>query len=239
MIKALILYFLNVRPTHGYDIQRFIEINGMDKWAKIQSGSIYYALSKMEKEGLIYTLREERTGARVRKIYDINDSGRAELKKLLKQEILKPIYGVESDKFMIYLMFNKLSKEDIVGRIEEHIRELNDTKHWWEMGKKLKVTSTSLKLDAMTFDMAISSLGNQIKWHEILLEELDDILKYSDGVERIIGSLNFANLGDDIQYNTCGNHNLGKIEDLKNDIVKNPDNLEEKINELIELLRKN
>jgi DNA-binding PadR family transcriptional regulator len=31
MIRALILYILSIRSTHGYDIQRFIEINGMDK----------------------------------------------------------------------------------------------------------------------------------------------------------------------------------------------------------------
>lgn len=239
MIRALILYFLNVRPTHGYDIQKYIEINGVDKWSKIQSGSIYYALNKMEKEGLIYTLREERTGARVRKIYDITDKGREELKKILKEELLKPIYSVESDKFMIYLMFNKLSKKEITELVEQHIKELEDKKNWWEMGKNLKLTSTSFKIDAMNFDMAISSLNNQIKWHQVLLEELDEIMKYSDGVERIIRNLDFANLSNDIQYKTCGNENLSKIEDLKNDIVRHPDNLEEKINELIKLLKEN
>lgn len=239
MIRALILYFLNVRPTHGYDVQRFVEINGVDKWSKIQSGSIYYALNKLEKEGCIYTLREERTGARVRKIYDITDKGRNELKKVLKEELMKPIYGVESDKFMIHLMFNKLSKEEIEDIVEKHISDLKDKKHWWEMGKKLKITSTSLKLDAITFDMAILSLDNQIKWHEVLLEELDEIIKYSAGVEKIVSSLDFANLGDDLEYNTCGKQNLGKIEDLKNEIVKNPENLEEKITQLIHLLRKN
>lgn len=238
MIRAIILYFLNTRPTHGYDIQRFIEINGVDIWAKVKSGSIYYALNKMEKEGLIFTLREERNGARVRKIYDITDKGKDELKKILKEELVKPIYGVESDKYMIYLMFNKLSKEEIQNLVEKHIGDLKDKKHWWEMGKKLKITSTSLKLDAATFDMAISSLDNQIKWHEVLLEELDGILRFSDGVERIIRSLDFADLGDDLQYNTCGNGNLAKIENLKNDIVKNPENLGEKIDELIDLLKK-
>jgi DNA-binding PadR family transcriptional regulator len=53
MIKLLLLYYLSVKPTHGYEIQRFIQENELDKWTKIQSGSIYYALAKLEKEGLI------------------------------------------------------------------------------------------------------------------------------------------------------------------------------------------
>ena len=89
MVRALILYFLSIKPTHGYDIQRFIEINGMDQWARIQSGSIYYALNKLEKQGFIYTLREERNGARIRKIYAVNNSGKEELRRTLKEELLK------------------------------------------------------------------------------------------------------------------------------------------------------
>ena len=75
MIRGLILYYLNIKPTHGYEIQLFIKVSGMDQWAKVQSGSIYYALNKLEKEKCIQVLREERTGSRVRKIYEITDLG--------------------------------------------------------------------------------------------------------------------------------------------------------------------
>ena len=71
MIRALILYYLSIKPTHGYEIQKFIQLLGTDQWMKIQSGSIYYALTKLEKEKCIDVLREERTGSRVRKIYKI------------------------------------------------------------------------------------------------------------------------------------------------------------------------
>ncbi len=49
MIKVLILYYLSIKPTHGYEIQKFIQVNHMDEWTKIQSGSIYYAINKLEK----------------------------------------------------------------------------------------------------------------------------------------------------------------------------------------------
>jgi DNA-binding PadR family transcriptional regulator len=192
----------------------------------------------MEKDELIYTLKEERTGARVRKIYDITDKGKEELKKLLSEELLKPIYEIESDKFMLHLMFNKLPKEEIIQKTNEHIKLLEEKKHWWEMGKKLKIAETSPKIEALTFDITISNLDNQIKWHKVLLEDLDNIIEYSAGMENIIKKLDFSNLGDDVQYKTCGNTNLKDIELLKNDILKNPNDLEEKVNQLIELLKK-
>lgn len=53
MIQLLILYFLNIKSTHGYEIQRFIQLNYMEEWNSIKSGSIYYAMSQLEKKGYI------------------------------------------------------------------------------------------------------------------------------------------------------------------------------------------
>lgn len=238
MIRALILYFLSIKPTHGYDIQRFIEINGMDQWARIQSGSIYYALNKLEKEGFIYTLREERNGARIRKIYAIKDIGKEELRRVLKEELLKPIGSTESDKFMIYLMFNRLTIEEITIGVKEHIKMLEDKKLWWQKGRELKVLDTTLKSEVLHFDVVISTLEYQIKWHEMLIEEAEDLIKFSDGVENIIGKIDFANL-EDVEYKLENCKNITEVQQLTDDIVKNPNNLEEKLTKLISLLREN
>lgn len=236
MVRALILYFLSIKPTHGYDIQRFIEINGMDQWARIQSGSIYYALNKLEKQGFIYTLREERNGARIRRIYAINDIGKEELRRTLKEELLKSIGGIESDKFMIYIMFNRLARDEITSGVKEHIKMLEEKKNWWQKGKKLKVLDTSLKSEVLHFDVVIGTLEYQIKWHEMLIEEVDRLLKFSDGVESLIGKIDFGSL-DDVEYKLEGCKNLTKVQQLTDDIVRNPSNLEEKLTQLINLLR--
>ena len=65
MTNLILLSFLRQRPMHGYEIQRLIQASRMDIWTNILSGSIYYALNKMESDGLIATTAEERTGARL------------------------------------------------------------------------------------------------------------------------------------------------------------------------------
>ncbi len=236
MVRALILFYLSIKPTHGYDIQRFVEINGMDQWAKIQSGSIYYALNKLEKQGFIYTLREERNGARIRKIYAINELGKEELRRTLKEELLKPMGSIESDKFMIYIMFNRLTKDEITSGINEHIKMLEEKKSWWESGKKLKVTETTLKSEALQFDVVIKTLEYQIEWHKMLIEEVDELMKFSDGIENVIGRIDFGNL-DDVNFKFEDVKNLTKVKRLSDDIVNNPINLEEKVAKLIDLLK--
>ncbi|URZ17421.1 hypothetical protein CLFE_034740 [Clostridium felsineum DSM 794] len=235
MVRALVLYILSVRPTHGYDIQRFIEINGMDQWAKIKSGSIYYALSKLEEQGFIFTLREERTGARVRKVYAINGSGIEELKRILRKEILKPIDSVESEKFTIYLMFNRLKKEEIIGLIEKHIKTLEERKKWWEDSKKLKVMKDTLKVEILHFDAVICNLEYQISWHRMLIEELDDIIIFSNGIEKLISKVDFGEL-EDVEFNSK-DKTVKDVTKLTEEIIKNPTNLEEKITTLISLLK--
>ncbi len=238
MIRALILYFLSIKSTHGYDIQRFIEINGMDQWSKIQSGSIYYALNKLEQQGYIYTLREERNGARIRKIYSVNDKGREELKKIIKEELLKPLVGIESEKFLIYIMFNVLPKDELKDGLNEHIKMLEEKKKWWETGKKLKVIDTTLKSEILHFDYVINCLEYQINWHKTLIEEVDELIKFSDGVKKVIGKIDFGTF-DNVGYKLEENKNLTKIQKLTDDIVKDPTNLEKKLENLIKLIKEN
>lgn len=77
MTNLILLSFLRQRPMHGYEIQQLIQSSRMDLWTNILSGSIYYALNKMEQDGLIVATAEERTGARLRKIYSITDAGKS------------------------------------------------------------------------------------------------------------------------------------------------------------------
>ncbi|WP_259473415.1 PadR family transcriptional regulator [Clostridium estertheticum] len=59
----------------------------MDSWTKIQSGSIYYALNKLEKEGLIVLSEKVGSGAKARKVYSITQNGKRELRELVKQKL--------------------------------------------------------------------------------------------------------------------------------------------------------
>lgn len=234
VIRAFILYYLNIKPTHGYEIQKYIQINHMDSWTKIQSGSIYYALNKLEKEGLIELFREEHIGAKVRKLYRITPKGQEELKQCTKEELDQAIYDTGSGKFIIYPILNCIEKETIISLVNNHISALQAKKAEIEKWQKIKIGQHTLKLEALCFEMMISSLEYQVKWHEALLQELDECLMYSKQMSDFIRQVDFSTVEsmDDIMQDP-----QAMIDKLRQEILVNPDTAAEKLEELIKLLK--
>ncbi|WP_271808818.1 PadR family transcriptional regulator [Clostridium beijerinckii] len=232
IIKVLILYYLSIKSTHGYEIQKFIQTNHMDKWTKIQSGSIYYALNKLEKDGLIVLKEEIGSGSKARKIYKITDKGRDELKELVKNEIANELYPSGSDKFIIYPLLNTLDKQSMISLIHSHINGLRDKITYLKKWQKIKVNKQSLAVEKISFEIMISNLEYQIKWHEALIDEIDECIATSNEISSLISNFDFSN-AEEMEASTNDS-----IESLKQEILKNPENASEKLEELIKKLSK-
>jgi DNA-binding PadR family transcriptional regulator len=232
IIKVLILYYLSIKSTHGYEIQKFIQTNHMDKWTKIQSGSIYYALNKLEKDKLIVLKEEIGTGSKARKIYKITDKGRDELKELVKNEITNELYPSGSDKFIIYPLLNTLDKQSMISLIHTHISGLRDKITYLKKWQKIKVNKQSLAVEKISFEIMISNLEYQIKWHEALIDEIDECIATSNEISSLISNFDFSN-AEEMEASTNDS-----IESLKQEILKNPENASEKLEELIKKLSK-
>lgn len=232
MIRVLILYYLSIKSTHGYEIQKFIQTNHMDRWTKIQSGSIYYALNKLEKQGLIVLKEEVGSGSKARKIYKITDKGRDELKKLVKKELDNELYETGSDKFIIYPMLNTLDKEIMISQLEKHIDKLKDKMEYLERWQNIKVNENTLEVERISFEMMIKSIEYQIKWHKALIKEMDKCIMASHEISNIIENFDFSST-ETIEASTNDS-----IESLKQEILNNPEGASEKLEELIRKLRK-
>ena len=232
MIKVLILYYLSLKSTHGYEIQKFIQINHMDRWTKIQSGSIYYALNKLEKDGLIVLKEEIGSGSKARKIYKITDNGRDELKELVKSELDNELFPSGSDKFIIYPLLNTLDKKSIISQINTHINQLRDKIKYLKKWQNIKINKQSLAVERISFEIMITNLEYQIKWHEALIEEMDKCIAASNEVSNLISNFDFSK-AEAIEASTNDS-----IESLKQEILNNPESAPEKLEELIRKLSK-
>lgn len=192
MIKLLILYFLSIKDTHGYEIQKFIQINQMNEWSTIQSGSIYYAMNKLEKEGLIQLLEKLNDKEKAKKLYTITAKGREVLKTLACEEMLKPIGDFASDKFLIYPIVATLSKEDLIQEISNHIVKLEEQKESVNAWYKKKSIASMTKIEKASFKFMLSNLEGQLNWHKILLDNVDETIKAVQEVSKIIEMVDFS-----------------------------------------------
>lgn len=190
MVQLFILFFFSIKPTHGYEIQRFISLNRMSEWNNIKSGSIYYAIKKLEKDGYIRMIDKPEEGEKKKQIYEITQRGRDVLKKLAYNEMSKPLQGAASEKFLLYPIIANLQKEEIIQCVEKHISDLKAQKiriDDWRKEKEQKACS----MEVITLDYMITTVDSQIIWHNMMLENLDNIIQESKEIVKLIKETDF------------------------------------------------
>ncbi|GAB6927738.1 hypothetical protein JCM10914A_17210 [Paenibacillus sp. JCM 10914] len=164
MTNLILLSFLRQRPMHGYEIQQLIQGSRMDLWTNILSGSIYYALNKMETDGLIIATAEERTGARLRKIYSITEAGEQLFQQLVRQTLLQPPHTVKSDFALGLLWIESLPKQEALELLEQNLQQVQVSLEEWQSGKEIKSQYGLSKIALATFDNAIALLEQDISF---------------------------------------------------------------------------
>lgn len=92
------------QPAHGYALRQRLESWHVDEWANFAYGSIYFALSKMAKEGLVKEVGESDSKNRLaRNTYILTEQGEEEFQRLLHEHwsTRKPVI----DPFFVALAF--------------------------------------------------------------------------------------------------------------------------------------
>lgn len=170
MTNLIILALLRDKPMHGYEIQQLIQQSRMDLWANLLSGSIYYALNKLEKDGLIVAQAEERTGARLRKIYAITESGEAELLRLVSETLAHPPHSVKSDLVVALNWIELLPPQERLSRLEASLAELESLLSQWRFGRRIKGEHGLSAYAEASFDNAIAMLELDVSFVQRLIE---------------------------------------------------------------------
>ncbi|OIJ26525.1 PadR family transcriptional regulator [Nocardioides luteus] len=73
-------------PVNGYQIRRELMSWQVDQWANINPGSIYHALTSLADKGHL-TRHDLVDNGRAVAVYEISDSGRAELERLITRSL--------------------------------------------------------------------------------------------------------------------------------------------------------
>ena len=91
-------------PMHGHQIRRIAALTNAEVWGGITGGALYAELRKLDGEGLIAAVREERMGRRpARTVYEITGQGRLEL-VVQRDAALEVIFG-SADPLSVVLLF--------------------------------------------------------------------------------------------------------------------------------------
>ena len=90
-LAVAVLKLLDERPMHPYEMQQLIRERHLDDVLKLNSGSLYHAVERLVRVGLIAYLETNREGRRPeRTVYTITDAGRETFQAWLRRWLSEP-----------------------------------------------------------------------------------------------------------------------------------------------------
>ncbi|OXM87161.1 PadR family transcriptional regulator [Paenibacillus rigui] len=173
MTNLLILGMLLQRPMHGYELQQQIQSQRLDVWSNVLSGSIYYALNKMEHEGLVVTESEERTGARLRKTYAITEQGRQTFMELLRSAMVQPPHETGSAFFTMIPWLSFLEKRDALVFLQQNKQRLEDMRLVWVSRREERAVVEQTGPILWAMDNTIEIIDADLRFMRKLMQALE------------------------------------------------------------------
>jgi DNA-binding PadR family transcriptional regulator len=172
--RLTILGLLRQRDLHGYEIKQVIEEH-MGDWTSIAFGSIYFALAKLAKEGLVRKVSVGKSGNRPsRTVYGITARGRVQFRRLLESLWRSPERQFFA--FDLALFFrSELPPQKIRRYLEQRIAHAQQALQHLRRHKTEGMTDPQIpRIARAIFDHTLAHLEAEMRWLETLKEEGHD-----------------------------------------------------------------
>jgi DNA-binding PadR family transcriptional regulator len=91
--EQAILSLVYEAPRHGYEIEQTIQARDMRAWADLGFSSIYYLLGRLDRRGLVRSVRRASPEGPARRIYRCTPAGAAALRDAVRRALVSPQPG--------------------------------------------------------------------------------------------------------------------------------------------------
>lgn len=171
--RLVLLGLLRRQPLHGYELKHIIEEH-MGDWTSIAFGSIYFALGKLEEEGMILKVATEQQGNRPsRSVYQINDAGQDEFLRLLRETWTTSERQFFSLDVCIAFM-DALPIEEIKGFLKGRITGLENVLAYMGIHEEEQMSRDEVPTSAMMiFRHSRVHMDAELNWLRDLLERVE------------------------------------------------------------------
>jgi len=89
-MRNTLLALLADGTAHGYELKQAVEQTFGDAFPPLNIGQIYSTLGRLERDGLVVSLHVAQAGRPDKKVYDLTDAGREEVRRWLDEPVSGP-----------------------------------------------------------------------------------------------------------------------------------------------------
>lgn len=173
MIDYIILGSLTIRDMSGYEIRKLMSYSTAF-FSNVSYGSIYPALSKLEKNGLVIS-KEVVENGRYKKIYEITEEGRRLFNDMM-EEPLRP-FNFRYEILIRIFFAQNLSMPKLASLVAQHIEQLD------ELANELKEIDKSRMKGANDYQKYALRFGHDFydfltNWYQDFLAELNEVQEH-------------------------------------------------------------
>lgn len=166
MVLGLLLKY---GPMSGYEIQQKMQSAKTDKWAYVQPGSIYHALRKLDKNGLVSLKSLEQTGNRSKAIYKITEKGKSEFDSMLVHSFEKASVVFPTALYTVLTFMDEAPKEDMINALNVQQQAIQSIYDEMKAGQKEKEEYSEVPRNVQ---LIFKNIYDQCKLQLEFLEEL-------------------------------------------------------------------
>jgi len=165
-IKSILLGFLTRQPLTGYELKKRFSIS-FSFFSGASYGSIYPALKRMEREGLVTQQLEIQDGPPNRKVYSITAAGR----KVFIEALTAPFHWeMPKNTFLTRLFFfAHLSPEERIAAIRGHLESLKETQ------RQLQSTRSEIETRADFYQLQCYHFG--LRFYQDIIRNVSQVLQ--------------------------------------------------------------
>lgn len=155
-VRTLCLAILHHQDATGYEIRKLSTEGKYAYFVDASFGSIYPALAKLEDEGLVSCRLEQQDGKPARKVYSMNDGGRAELRANLRESPTPDVF--RSEFLLIAMCADLLDVGDMERALTVHISQVED-----EL-QKIDEMKNEMPEGSWLADYGTTCMNTQLSW---------------------------------------------------------------------------
>ncbi|MFQ6015246.1 MAG: PadR family transcriptional regulator [Anaerolineae bacterium] len=169
-VEIAVLGLIAEKPRHGYEIDAVIEERGMRNWTDIGFSSIYSALKRLEKAGLVTGQVQYQEPAPPKKVYHITAKGQEELKSQVARLLSAPKRPIsEFDLGVANLPV--LSKTEVIEHLRAYLSILEERISFLEKAAQEMAQAPFFVLGLFTRPLAHSRIERD--WVRGFVEEIE------------------------------------------------------------------
>lgn len=172
-IAIAALGLLIERPMHPYEMYQLLLAREEDRVLKVRPGTLYHTVDRLERDGMVRSLRTDRSGNRPeRTTFEITEPGRRTLSRRIVEMLSVP--AQEYPEFALAVSeAHNLSRAQVIACLRTRVQTLHGDDEYLAERRRVHAVDTVPRLYWLNIDYDSAMRSAEVAWLQRTIADLE------------------------------------------------------------------